>query len=319
LKFFKNRLGIDISYFTRKTKNEIINGSLSEATGYSGQFIGTGSTQNAGIEVMLSGTPIETTDFTWKTSFNFTNISNKVVDIYGVSENEQISLGTYRPLNANTALIKGMSGPQIMAYDYVRDAKGNIVVDATGIPKQAATRTPMGSVLPKFYGGFNNDFTYKGFNFSFLIDYKFGNKVLSATNYYSIFRGLNEMTLDGRESGVVAVGVGESGTANTINVPAQTYYQNLARRISALNVLDGSFIKLRQVTVGYTLNKKMLGKLPFQSVGISLVARNLFTLLKYTPNIDPEAGFSSLIQYAGIEGNSLPATRTYGFNLNIKF
>ena len=127
------------------------------------------------------------------------------------------------------------------------------------------------------------------------------------------------MTLAGRESGVVAVGVTSSGDVNTVSVPAQTYYQTLARRISALNVLDGSFIKLRQVTFGYTFTKKQLGIIPFQSVNVSLVARNLLTLMKHTDNIDPEAGFSSLINYAGIEGNSLPATRTYGFNLNIKF
>ncbi len=320
LKFFQNRLGLDLAYFNRKTKNEIINGSLSDATGYTGQYIGTGSTQNSGIEMMLSGTPIQTPNFVWRTSLNLTQISNKIVDIQGTSsETEQLSLGTYRPLNANTALVKGMAGPQIMAYDYVRDAKGNIVVDASGIPVQAASRTPMGSVLPKVYGGFNNEFTYKGFNFAFLIDYKFGNKVLSATNYYTIFRGLNQMTLTGRESGVVAVGVTSSGDVNTVSVPAQTYYQTLARRISALNVLDGSFIKLRQVTFGYTFTKKQLGIIPFQSVNVSLVARNLLTLMKHTDNIDPEAGFSSLINYAGIEGNSLPATRTYGFNLNIKF
>lgn len=320
LKFFQNRLGIDIAYFNRKTKNEIINGSLSDATGFTGQYIGTGSTQNSGIELMLSGTPIQTADFTWKTSFNLTSVANKILDISGTdAETEQLSLGTYRPLNANTALVKGMAGPQIMAYDYVRDANGKIVVDATGIPVQAATRTAMGSVLPKLYGGFNNEFSFKGFNFAFLFDYRFGNKVLSATNYYTIFRGLNQITLAGREGGVVAEGVTADGSVNTVNVPAQTYYQNLARRISALNVMDGSFIKLRQITVGYTLNKKQLGILPFESVGISLVARNLFTLLKYTDNIDPEAGFSSQINYAGIEGSSLPTTRTYGFNLNIKF
>jgi hypothetical protein len=130
---------------------------------------------------------------------------------------------------------------------------------------------------------------------------------------------LNQITLAGREGGVVADGVTADGKVNTVNVPAQTYYQNLARRISALNVMDGSFIKLRQITVGYTLNKKQLGILPFQSVGISFVARNLLTLLKHTDNIDPEAGFSSQLNYAGIEGSSLPTTRTYGFNLNIKF
>jgi len=216
-------------------------------------------------------------------------------------------------------LIKGLPGPQIMAYDFVYDAQGKIVIDATGIPVQAAARTPMGSVLPKVYGGFNNEFSYKNFNLSFLIDYRFGNKVLSATNYYTIFRGLNQITLEGRETGVVAVGVTKDGGVNGVNVPAQTYYQNLARRISALNVMDGSFIKLRQVTFGYSINPKILGKTPIKAIELSFVARNLLTLLKHTDNIDPEAGFSSLLSSAGIEGNSLPSSRTYGLNLNVKF
>lgn len=320
LKFLNNRLSLDLAYFDRKTKNEIISGSLSESTGFSNQQIGTGSTQNRGLEALLTGVPIETNKFKWTASLNLTSISNKILEIDGSgSESQQLGLGTYRPLNANTALIKGMPGPQIMAYDYVYNSQGKIVVDASGIPVQAASRTPMGSVLPNLYGGLNNEFRYKNFNLSFLVDYRFGNKVLSATNYYTIFRGLNQMTLVGRETGVVADGVTTDGSVNTVNVPAQTYYQGLARRISALNVLDGSFIKLRQITLGYSIDPKIFGKSPIKAIEVSLVCRNLLTLLKHTDNIDPEAGFSSTLGYAGIEGNSLPATRTYGFNLNVKF
>ncbi|MFY7909289.1 MAG: SusC/RagA family TonB-linked outer membrane protein [Emticicia sp.] len=319
LKFYKNRLGLDLAYFNRKTNNEIISGSLSEATGFSNQQIGTGSTQNSGLEALVMGVPVETGGLKWTTSFNFTWIKNKIVEINGSgSADQQLGLGTYRPLNANTALIKGLPGPQIMANDYVYDAQGRIIVDATGVP-EASARKPMGSVLPKFYGGFNNEVSYKNFNLSFLFDYRFGNKVLSATNYYTIFRGLNQMTLEGRETGVVAAGVTKDGATNTINVPAQNYYQNLARRISALNVMDGSFIKLRQVTFSYSLNPKILGKTPIKGIELSVVGRNLLTLLRRTDNIDPEAGFSPVLNYAGIEGNSLPSTRTYGLNLNVKF
>jgi len=150
------------------------------------------------------------------------------------------------------------------------------------------------------------------------MDYRFGNKILSATNSYSIYRGLNKMTLDGRETGVVGNGVTASGSANTTSVDAQTYYQTLAQKVSALNVLDGSFIKLRQVTFGYTIPKTALNGTPFGSIQLSLVARNLWTIMKHTDNIDPESGFSPDIRYAGIEGTSLPTTRTYGFNLNFK-
>ena len=319
LKFYKNRLGIDLAYFNRKTNNEIINGSLSEATGYSSQLIGTGSTQNSGLEVLLTGVLIENKDLKWTSSLNFTNIKNKILEINGSgSENQQLGMGTYRPLNANIAIIKGMPGPQVMANDYTY-LNGKIVVDATGIPVQNGTRTAMGSVLPKVYGGLNNEVSYKNFNLSFLIDYRFGNKILSATNYYTTFRGLNKITLEGRETGVTVDGVTADGQANTKSVPAQTYYQNLARRVSALNVLDGDFIKLRQVTLGYSIKPSVFGRLPIKSAEISIVGRNLLTLFKKSDNIDPEAGFSSLINYAGIEGNSLPSTRTYGLNLNVKF
>jgi hypothetical protein len=165
----------------------------------------------------------------------------------------------------------------------------------------------------------NNDFTYKNFNLSFLIDFKYNNKILSATNYYSIVDGLNKMTLAGRETGVVAQGVKEDGTPNTTNVAAYNYYPLLAQNISALSVLDGSFIKLRQLTLGYTFPATWFEHTPFQSIAISLVGRNLWTLMKRTPNIDPEAGFSSDIKAAGLEGGNLPAVRTYGVNVNFKF
>lgn len=131
---------------------------------------------------------------------------------------------------------------------------------------------------------------------------------------------MNKNTLEGRETNqVVAQGVLESGEQNTKGVDAQDYYQELARRVSSMNVLNGSFVKLRQVTFGYTLTSKMLGKLPFESIGLSFVARNLLTLVRHTDNIDPEAGFSATINYAGIEGGSLPATRSYGLNVSVKF
>ncbi|OMP78897.1 SusC/RagA family TonB-linked outer membrane protein [[Flexibacter] sp. ATCC 35208] len=319
VKFFDNRLGVDLAYFHRKTHNEIISGNLSTASGYSTQYIGTGSTQNQGVEILLTGTPVQDDDFSWNVSVNATNVKNKIIDIYGSnSTSTTLSLGTYRPRNAATALVKGMAGPQIMAYDYLYDDNGNIVVNSSGIPERGSYKA-FGSVLPSWFGGINNDFRYKHFNFSFLVDGKFGNKVLSATSYYSMYRGLNKNTLEGREDGVTAKGVYEDGTTNTSQTEAQTYYQALAVNVSRLHVLDGSFIKLRQVTLGYSLNGKTLSRTPFSAINVSLVARNLLVLMKHTDNIDPEAAFSSTISYAGIEGTSLPSTRSYGINVNFKF
>ncbi|HEK22346.1 SusC/RagA family TonB-linked outer membrane protein [Mucilaginibacter sp.] len=317
MKFWGDRLGFDLAFFSRRTKNEIINANIDWSTGYTNRYIGTGSTQNRGIEVEIHGTPVRNSSFSWTPSLNFTYVKNKIIQTDGIT-NDNVSLGTYRPLNANLALVAGLPGPQILAYDYQRDAKGNIIIGDNGIPVQGALK-PMGSTIPKMYGGLNNSFNYKQFNLGFLIDYRFGAKVLSATEYYSIFRGLNKSTLPGRETGVVAQGVLANGQPNTLNVPAQTYYQGLARNISASNVLNGDFIKLRQVTLGYTFNAAALRGTPFSSIGVSAVARNLWTIMKHTKNIDPESGFSNDVRYTGIEGTSLPFTRTYGLNLNFKF
>ena len=316
MKFWGDRFGFDASYFARKTNNEITSAGIDPSTGYTSHYVATGSTQNRGVEIELHGTPIKTADFSWTPSFNFTYVQNKILKTDEVGSQEV--LGTDRPLNgANLAFVVGLPGPQIMASDYLRNAKGQIIFDASGLP-QKGPQEPMGSTVPKIYGGFNNDFTYKRFNLGFLVDYRFGNKILSSTAYYSIYRGENKLTLDGRESGVVGQGVTPTGAVNTVVVPAETYYQALAKNVSSLDVLNGSFIKLRQVTFGYTIPKTVLLRTPFSSINISLVGRNLWTIMKRSDNIDPESGFSPLVSYAGIEGTSLPATRTYGFNVNFK-
>jgi TonB-linked SusC/RagA family outer membrane protein len=315
LKFFNSRLGLDLAYFSRKTRHEIQIAPLSEATGYSSTYVGTGSTWNRGLEIELTGTPVNTTRFNWNITLNNTNVTNKILQTDEAGNN--VTLGTYRPLNANTAFVKGLAGPQILAHDYTYDTKGNIVVDGSGLPVQGGL-IPAGNVLPTVYGGLKNEFSYKDFTLSFLIDYNYGNKILSATSYYTLYRGLNKLTLAGRETGITT-GVTAGGTPNTITADAEDYYQRLAS-ISKLNVLDGDYIKLRQVTLGYTLSEKALARVPvFRSIEVSLVGRNLLTLMKHSDNVDPESAFSSNVKYAGIEGTSLPSTRTFGINANFRF
>jgi len=315
LKFFNSRLGVDVAWYNQETKNEIMNGSLSASSGYTSRVVANGSVRNKGLEVGITGTPIRSKNFNWDISFNYTHVQNTILKTDEAGNN--VGLGTYRPLNANTAFVVGLPGPQILAHDYTYNDKGEIVVDASGLPVQGGL-IPMGSVLPTNYGGLNNSFTYKNLNLSFLVDYNYGNKILSATNYYSIYRGLNKLTLEGREGGITT-GFDASGNANTVAAPAQAYYQRLAT-ISKINVLDGDYIKLRQITLGYTFSEAMLKKVPvIRTLQISLVGRNLLYFMKNSDNIDPEAGFNASLNYAGIEGTSLPPTRTFGFNVNIKF
>lgn len=315
LNFLQDRLGLDVTYFNRITHNEITNAQQSVATGFTSAYVNVGKTKNTGVEVLLTGTPVKTKDFAWKTAMNFSYIHTVLLSIDGSSQ--YLLTGTYRPLNANTALVVGKSITQVMAYDYKRDVEGNTIIGSDGIPERGNFK-PMGSTLPAFYGGVTNNFRYKRFDLSFLIDYKFGNKVLSATEDYSYVYGLNKATLPGRETGIIAKGVNENGHPNTINVPAYTYYPALATNISALSVLDGSFIKFRQIVLGYDFSPDFMQHV-FRSVTTDIVGRNLFTILKHTRNIDPESQFSPDLTYAGIEGESLPATRMIGLNVNLKF
>ncbi|WP_367865349.1 SusC/RagA family TonB-linked outer membrane protein [Pedobacter sp. WC2423] len=316
LKMFNNRLFFDFTYFHRTTNNEIINAKQSVTSGFTSAYVNLGKTRNSGIEILLQGIVIDHKDFKWRVGFNISHIDNKLLSIDGSSQ--YTLAGTYRPLNAYTAMVVGKPVTQIMAYDYLKDSKGNIVIGADGIPVRGALKA-MGSTLPNIYGGFNNNFYYKNFSFSMLIDFKYGNRILSATENYSYVFGLNKATLEGRETGIVASGVHLDGTVNTINVPAYNYYPQLATNISALSVLNGSFIKLRQVTLGYTIPAHHLKRTPFSAISIDLIARNIFTLVKYTKNIDPESEFASSLNYAGIEGASFPAIRTFGINVNFKF
>ncbi|QJW89266.1 SusC/RagA family TonB-linked outer membrane protein [Spirosoma taeanense] len=317
-KFLNNRFGVDLAYFNRQTQDEIVSGPLSIATGYTSQVLNLGSTRNTGLELLVTGTPAVSRSFKWDVSFNITSVKNTIVDIDGPGGTTTLGLGTYRPLNANVAHVKGMAAAQILAYDYRYDASGKIIIGSNGIPVRGAL-TPMGSALPNLYGGLNNNLNYGNFSLSFLFDYKFGGKVLSATSHYSIVDGLNKMTLAGRETGVVANGVLATGETNTRNVPAYQYYPALVTNISKLNVYSSDFIKLRQVVLSYHLPDQLFRKLPFEAVSLSLVGRNLATLLRHTENFDPEAGISSDVRYAGIEGQQLPPTRTYGFTLNARF
>lgn len=318
LKMFGNRLSIDVAYFSKKSKNEIMPASFSISTGFTSGYVPTGSIQNNGLELQLSGKAFESRKFSWTPSFNLTSVSNKVLstDLNG----NRLNLGYNRATlgNAFTAYVVGQAGPQIMAYDYKYD-KGNIVVDGSGFPVRGDL-IPMGSVLPKLFGGLNNEFTFNNLiTFSFLVDYNFGNKILSATNFYSLVRGLNQKTLEGREGGI-KTGVDASGAANTVSANAQGYYRSMAQNVTKVHVLDGDFIKLRQVLLGVTIPKNIVQKLKiFESMQLSFVGRNLLILMKKSDNIDPEATFGSNVRYAGIEGTSLPNTRSYGINLNVRF
>jgi hypothetical protein len=177
-----------------------------------------------------------------------------------------------------------------------------------------------GSALPKWVGGFTNAFKYKDLSFSFLIDFKLGNKMLSGTNFNAIRHGLHKMTLAGREEGgIVGEGVDINGNVNTVVAPVQAYWEVVrSQALIEPAVYDGGYWKLRQVTLGYDFTRFLPDAFPVRGLTLSLVANNVLILKKWIDNIDPESFGYSSDNVVGMEGTGVPTTRGIGFNLNVK-
>lgn len=322
MQFLHNRLGFDVAYYIKKTTDDIVQVTTSPTSGYNAAIQNIGKIQNKGVELLLTGVPVKAKNFAWNVSFNIAVNNSKVLAL-GPDGNPIPIAGAF-PRWGNAVSISNVVGlpyGQIMGYAYKRDANGNKIFDASGNPEPTAGVVPLGSGAYKTTGGFTNEFHYKAFSFSFLIDYKYGAKIYSGTNLLLYNYGLQKTTLQGREGGYVGVGVTDNGQKNTTAVNAQTYFQNISTggdNIAEEFVYDASFIKLRALTLGYSIPKEVLGRSFVKGVTFTLVARNLATLMKHTPNIDPESNYSSA-NGQGLELSGYPTVRSLGFNVNLKF
>ncbi|MCS3735508.1 SusC/RagA family TonB-linked outer membrane protein [Mucilaginibacter dorajii] len=297
LRLFKDRLSLDVTWYNKNSKDEIVNAPASVTSGYGGAILNYGQLRNRGVEALIGGYPVKLKDFSWNTSLNGSINNNTVVSL--AAGQTSVPVSTSRSGVGFTQNIVGKPIDQIMAFDYKRDATGAIVKDASGVPVQGDLKS-YGSAYGKWTAGFTNTFTYKRLNFSFLIDGKFGGKIFSATDYYGYVLGLHQATLVNRDA---------------LGNQASAYYGTLANNVSSLFVQDASFIKFRQATLGYSFPGKMFNNV-IKGATLSLVGRNLFYIHKKTDNIDPESTYS--LNAAGLELGGVPPTRTFGLNLSVK-
>lgn len=307
---FKGRLHFDAAFYNKKSSREVIPAVTSGASGYNAVLLNSGTIRNRGIELLASGTLLKTKKFSWSETINTTYNQNRVLSLSSGSTN--YPLGYSRAGEdegvgvAYVSQALGKSAYQIFVADPVRDDKGAIVLDSTtGAPQAGTNYVNLGSGIHPWTAGITTEFRYAGFNLSFLIDGKFGGKIFSGTNYYAYQFGLSKATLAGRD---------ERYGANQLY--AQDYYALKANTNPAMFVYNADFIKLRQIIFGYTLPAKAFGN-KIQGLTVSIVTRNVLTLIKHTPNIDPESNYSNTAQ--GIEQAQVPYTRTLGLNLNVKF
>jgi len=320
--FFNNRLGLDLAMYEKKTSNDIVKVSTSESSGFSSAYKNIGKIRNRGLETMLFGVPVATDNFVWNTSFNISYNKSEVLYL-GQGVNSLIIDGaTARAGNASIQNIVGQPYGLIVGYKYKTDANNNRVYTQDGLPVRSDDVEILGSGVYKWTGGFRNELSYKNIDLTLLFDFKFGAKVFSGTNYYLYDTGLHKNTLEGRESGISVSGVDEDGNAfSKSGIDAQTYWKWVASNsITEEFIYDAGFVKLREFSLGYRFSRTFLSqRLPFiQDMKLSLVGRNLWTIVKHTPNIDPESAYNNS-NGQGLELNGYPPTRNIGFNLNVKF
>ena len=320
--FFDNRLGFDIAVYEKKTTDDIVQVSTSQTSGFGSAYRNIGKIRNRGLEAMIFGVPVVNKDFKWNTTLNLAYNKSKVLYLGEGVESLTIDGAVARSGNATIRNIVGQSYGQVVGYKYKTDDEGNRVYTADGLPVRSDDVEILGNGVFKWTGGFSNGFEYKNVSLSFLLDFKLGAKIFSGTNYNLYNAGLQKATLEGRENGVSVSGVDEDGNAfSKTGIDAQTYWQWVASNsITEEFVYNASFLKLRELSIGYKLPKSFLAStLPFiRSANISLVGRNLWTIVKDTPNIDPESAYNNT-NGQGLELNGYPATRNIGFNLNVKF
>ncbi|MEO9803255.1 MAG: SusC/RagA family TonB-linked outer membrane protein [Reichenbachiella sp.] len=323
LRLLDNRIGVDLTYYNRNTVDDILRTSISQASGFNNTFVNIGEVGNKGIELMITATPIRTTNFTWNVTFNMANNISEVKDLGADAEGnavEFVNLDEARTRQERIRHYVGQPAGVISGYRH-QTINGQPVYDASGFPVRSEEFEILGEGRHPFSAGLTNSFRYKDFKLSFLIDMRSGGSIMSGTNVIAYGAGLHKETLVGRESGLTVTGVDTDGAALTVNIAPEDVddYYGRYNDITDNFVYDASFGKLRELSFGYSLPRAMLDKTPFQSASLSIVGRNLLILWSSVDNIDPESGYSNTFGTQGLEYFAMPATRNLGFNLAISF
>ncbi len=323
MRFLNDRVGFDVTYYDIESKDLIINLGVSGTTGFTNVSTNAGLVTNKGVEVKLYGTPIKTRNFTWETAVNFASNENEVVEL--AEGQDLLSLGSY-----GTQFVAQVGQPYgtLIGLGYERTDAGEILIDENGFPV-LASNINMGSVFPDYTGGFINDFTFKGFRLGSVIDFRKGGTLYSVSNRWGTYSGqfsntigLNANGVDIRQpvsegGGIIVEGVTADGSPNTTYVDAQTHFGRL-RNFREAFTYDASFVKLREVTLGYDLPSSLLQNTFIGTATISVFGRNLAILSKNTPNIDPESAVTN-DNVQGFENGQNPSVRSIGVNVKLGF
>ncbi|OCB73538.1 SusC/RagA family TonB-linked outer membrane protein [Flavobacterium piscis] len=349
--FFKNRLHFDVAYYNTNSFDQILEIKTTAGSGYTSQLINAGKVNNRGIEIQLDGTPVQTENFKWNIAGNYSKNTSKVDILDYDKQIQNYTIGSSGGVDVLASV--GQAYGALYGIAYERDANGNIVVGSNGLPQAATDKKVLGHYTPDYIAGITNTLTYKNLELSFLVDASVGGELFSGTNRVGNYTGVLAQTLPGRDAangglnyyittgsdgkdvknlvsggnapaglpvyddGMIFKGVYANGTPNTTVLSAQEYYK-ASYNISEAYIYSSTFVKMREIKLTYNVNKSLVRKLGLQSASITAAGRNLFFIYKEVPNIDPETAYNTG-NAQGLEQYSLPSTRNFSLNVNLKF
>lgn len=319
-RFFQSRLGFNLTYYRTNTHNQFLKLPALAGDMYAYRYVNAGDIQNRGWELTVDATPVLTPDFTWKTSLNFSSNRNKIKELH-----EELKELVYGPSSFSSSyamkLVKGGSIGDIYGKAFVRDAEGNIVYqtegDHKGLPavEGEGNTIKVGNANPRFIMGWNHTFSYKGFSLYFLLDWRYGGKILSQTQAEMDLYGVSQVTALARDRGYVTL---EGQQIDNV----KGFYKNIVggrAGVTEYYMYDATNLRLREVSLNYTFPKKWMQKTKvLKDLQLAFVARNLCFLYKKAP-FDPDLVLSTGNDNQGIEVFGMPTTRSLGFTVKCEF
>jgi TonB-linked SusC/RagA family outer membrane protein len=335
-RFLQNRLGFTATAYKSNSFNQLLRISVPVATGFSQQYINAGNIQNTGFEFVLNGSPIAKSDFTWDMTFNFATNKNKIVEL---SERLKIIYLAGGFGRSGTPVVKeGGSYGDLLAIKWKTDAAGNRIVtsgdakaEKNGLPVLTGEQEFIGNFNPKATLGLSNSFNYKGLSLRVLVDGRVGGTIVSGTEMNLAFSGITEGTEAFREGNWNLGGVSDKGEKVSATTSAQAFWQIASgKRYGAgeFFAYDATNFRVRELSVGYNIplsNTKYV-----KGAKLMLVGRNLMWLYRGSSIMDlPGVGKRKMWfdpdmslgngNFQGVEYGTMPATRTFGLNLQLSF
>lgn len=326
LRFLDNRLGLDLTYYEQQNRNQIINLDVSGASGFNSTTINAGLIENKGVEFTLRGRPIQTKYFFWDVTLNMASNESMVVELAPGIDVYTYDSTTYSSVTSYLNSYVGKPFGSLVGTAYSRDeATGMKLLGDDNMPLYTDETHNFGSVLPDFTGGFSNTFVYKNFQLSGMIEFQGGGQFFSRSKMLAVRTGQDPLTVAINDNGmnvrdpvsegggVKVEGISEStGQPVTAFVDARSYYRNVVgRRIYEEWLFDASYVKLRELRLGYIFDKEALGSLPVESIGLAVIAQNPLMIWQNAPDgIDPSSISTGSQSISWYESGQLPSVRS---------